>query len=128
MVVVPPDVPEQLCTVYGASDDIKGKVNIQVKEGRLLDHDGISLELIGRTEVIENPEVADWKNITNFVRVTRDVQAAGRLEPGSHAIEFDFSNVVKEHESYYGRYGLCEEERARVLFPGIFRHASAYGG
>ena len=35
----------------------------------------------------------------------------GRLEPGSHAIEFEFANLVKEHESYYGRYGEREKRK-----------------
>ena len=104
VVVAPPDNPEQLCTVYGSGDDIKGKISILVKEGRLLDHDGIQIELIGRTEILENPEVADWKNITNFVRLTRDAMPPGRLAAGVHEVEFSFENVVKEHESYYGRF------------------------
>jgi len=41
------------------------------------------------------------------------IYGPGRLEPGSHAIEFEFANLVKEHESYYGRYGERERERER---------------
>ena len=57
VVVAPPEQQEQLCTVYCGTDDIKGKITVTVKEGRVMDHDGISIELIGRTEILESPEV-----------------------------------------------------------------------
>mmetsp|Transcript_9940 Transcript_9940/g.15738 ORF Transcript_9940/g.15738 Transcript_9940/m.15738 type:complete len:356 (+) Transcript_9940:66-1133(+) len=106
VVVAPPEQQEQLCTVYGGTDDIKGKITVTVKEGRVMDHDGISIELIGRTEILESPEVTDYKNITNFVRLSRDVTPAGRFGAGSHELEFAFENVSKEHESYYGRFAI----------------------
>ena len=105
--VAPPDVHEQLCTVYSAADDVKGKITITVKEGRILDHDGISIELIGRTEINDNPEVPEYRNFTNFMRLSRDAQPSGRMEAGNHTVAFEFGNVVKEHESYYGRFGIC---------------------
>jgi vacuolar protein sorting-associated protein 26 len=104
VIVAPPDAKEQLCTVYGSTDDIKGKVIITVKEGRVMDHDGITIALIGRVEIQENPEIPDYKSITNFVRLVKDVTPAGRMEAGRHQIDFAFDNVVKEHESYYGRF------------------------
>ena len=38
VVVAPPESPTQLCTVYGARDDIKGKVTITVKEVCITQH------------------------------------------------------------------------------------------
>ena len=56
----------------------------------------------------------------------------GRLEPGSHAIEFEFANLVKEHESYYGRYGEREKEKNRKINKRqmsnvVNEHESCYG-
>ena len=71
-----------------------------------MEHDGISIVFIGRTEIVENPEVTDWKSVTSFLRLTRDVAAPGKLEAGKHTFEFAFENVSKEHESYYGRFAV----------------------
>ena len=106
VVVAPPDAPEQLCTVYGAGDDITGKITITVKEGRVMEHDGVSIELIGRTETLENPEVTDWKTTASFVRLSHAAMPAGKLQAGDHVLPFAFENVVKEHESYYGRWAV----------------------
>ncbi|EKX38574.1 vacuolar protein sorting 26B [Guillardia theta CCMP2712] len=95
---------ELTCPVMGESEEVAGNLLISVKEGRYLDHEGISLELIGRSEIIENPEF-DYIEKDQFLFLSRDVAPLGRLEPGEHKFDFNFGAVQKPYDSYYGHFG-----------------------
>jgi vacuolar protein sorting-associated protein 26 len=91
------------CSLFDSKDPVKGTVQIAIKADRIIEHNGVQVELLGFIEQIENPEFA-YLERSEFLHLSRDVAPAGRLTEGSHAWEFDFGAVEKEKETYHGTY------------------------
>jgi hypothetical protein len=89
---------QQICVFLG-TDPIKGTVTVTPQEGKKVDHDGITCEFLGRMEIEAERSTSD-----NFLSVVKELEPKGTLTV-SKTYNFDFSNVRKEIESYYGSNG-----------------------
>lgn len=83
--------------IFQSIEPIKGTVTVAPVEGeKKIDHDGITCEFIASMEINAERSV---KN--NFLSVIKEFEQKGCIT-SSKTYNFDFSNVRKEIESYYG--------------------------
>ncbi|KAI9910064.1 hypothetical protein PsorP6_010458 [Peronosclerospora sorghi] len=81
-----------------ADETIRGVLIVTVADGKTLEHAGLTLELVGRIEVPVDRSASD-----EFLTIRREVQASGDVIEGENRFAFEFADVAKPHESYYGR-------------------------
>lgn len=78
-------------------EHVSGKLIINLKSAKRLEHTGIKIELVGCIEHLQ-----DKKNVSKFIALTRDLEAPGILTNEITKLEFKFTNVEKQYESYLG--------------------------
>ncbi|KAJ3258754.1 hypothetical protein HK103_003348 [Boothiomyces macroporosus] len=84
------------CPLYFDGESVTGKVQVRLKDGRKLEHQGIKVEFIGQIQLFY-----DRGNHYEFLSQTQELCAPGDLRQSS-TFEFDFKNVEKQYESYHG--------------------------
>lgn len=84
------------CPLYFDGESVAGKVQVRLKDGRRLEHQGIKVEFIGQIQLFY-----DRGNHYEFLSQTQELCAPGDLRQSS-TFEFDFKNVEKQYESYHG--------------------------
>jgi len=72
------------------------KVEIKLTNGKKIEHQGIKVELIGDIEFFYNRT-----NHSQFLYLSAELAEAGELKYNSN-YPFEFKNVEKQYESYYG--------------------------
>lgn len=77
-------------------ETVSGNVIIKVKDGKKLEHQGIKIEFIGDIEFFYNRT-----NHSQFSYLSAELAEAGELKQ-SVTYPFEFKNVEKQYESYYG--------------------------
>jgi len=87
--------PEDL-PLFQSTEPVRGVAQVNVMEGKKIDHIGIKIELIGQIEMFY-----DRGNHYDFTSVVREIEPPGSLT-GNHEYPFEFSTVTKEFESYNG--------------------------
>eukprot|EP00003_Mantamonas_plastica_P032254 TRINITY_DN869_c2_g1_i3.p2 TRINITY_DN869_c2_g1~~TRINITY_DN869_c2_g1_i3.p2 ORF type:complete len:110 (+),score=37.68 TRINITY_DN869_c2_g1_i3:546-875(+) len=87
---------DQRMPLFQTGDAVKGKVHINIKNGKKVDHIGVRCELIGQIELFY-----DRGNHYEFLSLARELEQAGELT-SSKDYEFEFQNVEKQYESYNG--------------------------
>lgn len=78
-------------------ENITGKVIINIGKSKKYDHTGIKIELTGIIEHLQ-----DKKNVSRFINLTRDLEPPGSLNKEITTLDFAFTNVEKQYESYRG--------------------------
>jgi len=86
-----------LTYVFSSGEDITGTADIQLKPGKSLDHQGVTVEFIGRVVRHGNIETNH-----DFQNVTKDLAPAGKMMKGT---EFNWSFKAAElmYESFAGQ-------------------------
>jgi vacuolar protein sorting-associated protein 26 len=84
-------------SAYSDTDIIKGKIIIELNKNKNFEHMGIKVELVG---TIENYK--DKKQNSKFISLTKDLEPAGFLNNEITQLEFEFSGVEKQYETYRG--------------------------
>jgi vacuolar protein sorting-associated protein 26 len=94
--------------LYFDGETIGGKVNVRVREGKKLDHNGIKIEFVGRIgmrnlgEANHEGELSyDRGSHYDFTTMSQELAAPGELRQ-STTYDFEFRNVEKQFESYFG--------------------------
>lgn len=82
---------------YHDTEHVSGKVIINLKSAKKLEHNGIKVELVGCIEHLQ-----DKKNVSKFITLTRDLEPAGIITNEVTTLTFKFTNVEKQYESYIG--------------------------
>ncbi|KAI8901129.1 vacuolar protein sorting-associated protein 26-domain-containing protein [Globomyces pollinis-pini] len=82
--------------VYFDGESVTGKVQIRLKDGKRLEHQGIRIEFIGEIQLFH-----DRGNHHAFLSLAQDLAVTGELRSSS-TYDFDFKNVEKQFESYHG--------------------------
>jgi len=82
--------------LYFDGESVGGKVLIRVKDGKKVEHQGIKIEWVGHIELFY-----DRGNHYEFSSLSQELAAPGELRQ-SAAFEFEFKNVEKQYESYFG--------------------------
>ena len=84
--------------IFSGDEDIKGKIQINMKPGKKLEHQGIKVELIGRIEMLyERSQTCD------FVSLSRGLEPPGTITETT-SIPFAFNKVDKPYETYLGKF------------------------
>ena len=83
--------------LYTGTDPISGLVHVVVPKGKKLEHLGIRIELIGQIEF-----AYDRSNPQQVQQLIRELEYPGELNE-SKSYPFDFTNVDKPNETYYGK-------------------------
>lgn len=78
-------------------EHVSGKLIINLKSAKKLEHTGIKIELVGCIEHLQ-----DKKNVSKFITLTRDLEPAGVITNEITTLPFKFTNVEKQYESYIG--------------------------
>ncbi|KAJ3084476.1 vacuolar protein sorting-associated protein 26 [Rhizoclosmatium globosum] len=82
--------------LYFDGESVAGKVLVRPKDAKKLDHQGIKIEFVGSIELFN-----DRGAHTEFVSLSQELAAPGELR-SSGTFDFEFKNVEKQFESYYG--------------------------
>ncbi|KAL4174818.1 hypothetical protein KRP22_006747 [Phytophthora ramorum] len=84
--------------LFRDDQDIRGILSVKVDSGKRLEHTGLKLELLGLIEV-----PLDRSAGYEFTNSVRELQPSGSSIEGEETFTFEFTKVVKPHESYYGQ-------------------------
>ncbi|KAK3842018.1 MAG: putative PEP8-vacuolar protein sorting/targeting protein [Linnemannia gamsii] len=82
--------------LYFDGESVAGKIQIRVKDGKKLEHNGIKVEFVGNIELFY-----DRGNHYEFSSLQQDLAVPGELR-ASTTLDFEFKNVEKMYESYHG--------------------------
>ncbi|KAG0197609.1 Vacuolar protein sorting-associated protein 26B, partial [Mortierella sp. GBA30] len=82
--------------LYFDGETVAGKINIRIKDGKKLEHNGIKVEFVGNIELFY-----DRGNHYEFSSLQQDLAVPGELRT-STTLDFEFKNVEKLYESYHG--------------------------
>lgn len=82
--------------VFLDGETVSGKVNISLRDGKKLEHNGIKVEFIGSIELFY-----DKGKSHEFLTLSQELAAPGELRQNA-AFEFEFKNVEKQYECYNG--------------------------
>ncbi|KAI9340893.1 vacuolar protein sorting-associated protein 26-domain-containing protein [Obelidium mucronatum] len=82
--------------LYFDGEGVGGKVLVRVRDAKKLDHQGIKIEFVGCIELF-----SDKGAHTEFVSLSQELAAPGELRTQA-TYDFEFKNVEKQFESYYG--------------------------
>ncbi|TRZ20719.1 hypothetical protein HGM15179_006383 [Zosterops borbonicus] len=77
-------------------ESVSGKVNVSLKHGKRLEHQGIRIEFVGQIELFN-----DKSNTHEFVNLVKELALPGELTQGRN-YDFEFMQVEKPYESYIG--------------------------
>ena len=80
-----------------STEDVIGKVTINLDGSKTFDHKGIKLELMG---IIQTTK--DQKEIMKFISLTNELSSVGTLIQEITTFPFQFTNVQKQYETYRG--------------------------
>ena len=70
---------------------------VNLNKAKKLEHSGIKVELYG---TIEHHQ--DKKNVSRFISLLRDLEPPGTLNNEVTTLNFKFTNVEKQYETYMG--------------------------
>ncbi|KAJ3394801.1 Vacuolar protein sorting-associated protein 26B [Lobulomyces angularis] len=87
---------KQKFPLYFDGEAVSGKVMVRVKDGKKLEHQGIKIEFVGHIELFY-----DRGNHYEFASLTQELAAPGELRQNA-TYDFEFKNVEKQYESYFG--------------------------
>ncbi|KAF9981866.1 Vacuolar protein sorting-associated protein 26, partial [Modicella reniformis] len=82
--------------LYFDTESVSGKIQIRVKDGKKLEHNGIKVEFVGNIELFY-----DRGNHYEFSALQQDLAIPGELRANT-TYDFEFKNVQKLYESYHG--------------------------
>ncbi|KAJ1556337.1 Vacuolar protein sorting-associated protein 26B [Cladochytrium tenue] len=82
--------------LYFDGESVSGKVVVRVKDGKKLEHQGIKVEFIGHIELFY-----DRGNHYEFSSLSQELAAPGELRQSGN-YDFEFRNIEKQYESYFG--------------------------
>ncbi|KAI9102470.1 vacuolar protein sorting-associated protein 26-domain-containing protein [Phlyctochytrium arcticum] len=82
--------------LYFDGETVSGKVQIRVRDGKKEQHQGIKVEWVGHIELFY-----DRGNHYEFSSLSQELAAPGELR-SSITYDFEFKNVEKLYESYFG--------------------------
>ncbi|KAI9330276.1 vacuolar protein sorting-associated protein 26-domain-containing protein [Zopfochytrium polystomum] len=82
--------------LYFDGESVGGKVLVRVRDGKKLEHQGVKVELVGHIELFY-----DRGNHYEFTSLSQELAAPGELRQ-SGTYDFEFKNVEKQFESYFG--------------------------
>ncbi|KAI1319281.1 Vacuolar protein sorting-associated protein 26B [Mortierella claussenii] len=83
-------------SVAGKVSSSAKRIQIRVKDGKKLEHNGIKVEFVGNIELFY-----DRGNHYEFSSLQQDLAVPGELR-SSTTFDFEFKNVEKMYESYHG--------------------------
>ncbi|KAG2220671.1 hypothetical protein INT45_008214 [Circinella minor] len=82
--------------VYLDGETVSGKVNIRLRGGKKLEHNGIKVEFVGSIELFY-----DRGRPHEFLTLSQELAAPGELRQ-SESLDFEFKRVEKQYECYHG--------------------------
>ncbi|CAO3569190.1 unnamed protein product [Mortierella alpina] len=82
--------------LYFDGETVAGKINIRVRDGKRVEHNGIKVEFVGSIELF----YARGHNY-EFRTMQQELAMPGELRNNT-TFDFDFKNVEKQYESYHG--------------------------
>ncbi|KAF9165031.1 Vacuolar protein sorting-associated protein 26B [Actinomortierella ambigua] len=82
--------------LYFDGETVAGQIQIRVKDGKKLEHNGIKVEFVGNIELFY-----DRGNHYEFSALQHDLAIPGELRANT-TYDFEFKNVQKAYESYHG--------------------------
>ncbi|KAL1934728.1 hypothetical protein VTP01DRAFT_6910 [Rhizomucor pusillus] len=82
--------------VYLDGETVSGKVNIRLRNGKKLEHNGIKVEFVGAIELFY-----DRGRPHEFLALSQELAAPGELRQNA-SFDFEFKRVEKQYECYHG--------------------------
>ncbi|CAO3686356.1 unnamed protein product [Rhizopus microsporus] len=82
--------------LYLDGETVSGKININLRNGKKIEHNGIKVEFVGCIELYY-----DKGKSHEFLTLSQELAAPGELRQNA-AFDFEFKNVEKQYECYNG--------------------------
>ncbi|CEG82361.1 Putative Vacuolar protein sorting-associated protein 26B [Rhizopus microsporus] len=82
--------------LYLDGETVSGKININLRDGKKIEHNGIKVEFVGCIELYY-----DKGKSHEFLTLSQELAAPGELRQNA-AFDFEFKNVEKQYECYNG--------------------------
>ncbi|KAI9317620.1 vacuolar protein sorting-associated protein 26-domain-containing protein [Dichotomocladium elegans] len=82
--------------VYLDGESVSGKVNIRLRGGKRLEHNGIKVEFVGSIELFH-----DRGKPHEFLTLSQELAAPGEMRQNT-SFDFEFKRVEKQYECYHG--------------------------
>ncbi|GAB5592194.1 Vacuolar protein sorting-associated protein 26 [Umbelopsis nana] len=82
--------------LYLDGESVKGKVTIRPRDGKKVEHNGIKIEFVGSIDLTQG-----GSKTTEFLALSQELAAPGDMRQAT-SFEFEFKNVEKQYECYYG--------------------------
>ena len=98
-----PNGKELPMPIYHVEDDVTGRLVINLKKGKKLEHQGIKVELIGRIGKFYAEINYERVQTSDFLNLSRELEPAGIISD-SVSIPFAFTRVEKQFETFIGRF------------------------
>lgn len=84
--------------MFTGNEDVSGRLSINLKKGKKIQHQGIKVELLGCIDInYEKNQTSD------FISLSRELEPPGTITDNS-VIPFAFNKVDKQYETYQGRF------------------------
>ena len=80
-----------------SSENVTGKVIINLNSSKTFEHKGIKLELLGSIQTAK-----DQKDIMRFISLSKELSSPNTLNRDKTTFPFAFNNAPKQHETYRG--------------------------
>ncbi|CDH53640.1 vacuolar protein sorting-associated protein 26 [Lichtheimia corymbifera JMRC:FSU:9682] len=88
--------PRERLPLYFDREPVRGKVLVRVGHGKRLEHNGIRVECVGAIVVLN-----DSSQSKEFQCLSQELAAPGEIRQNT-TMDFEFRNVEKQYECYYG--------------------------
>ncbi|CEP18776.1 hypothetical protein [Parasitella parasitica] len=93
--------------IFVDGEAVSGKIIVKLRDGKRLDHNGIKVSFIGNL-------FHERSKSYPFLSLSQDLASTGELTQQKTTFDFEFKNVEKQYECFYGvnvrvRYYICLE-------------------
>ncbi|KAL7320613.1 Vacuolar protein sorting-associated protein 26, variant 2 [Mucor circinelloides] len=83
--------------IYADGETVSGKVIVKLRDGKRIDHQGIRVNFIGSIDLFH-----ERTKSYPFLSLSQDLASSGELDQQKTEFDFEFKNVEKQYECFYG--------------------------
>ncbi|CAO3650031.1 unnamed protein product [Mucor fragilis] len=83
--------------IYADGETVSGKIIVKLRDGKRIDHQGIRVKFIGSIDLFH-----ERTKSYPFLSLSQDLASSGELNQQKTEFDFEFNNVEKQFECFYG--------------------------
>ncbi|GAN08416.1 vacuolar protein sorting-associated protein 26 [Mucor ambiguus] len=83
--------------IYADGETVSGKIIVKLRDGKRIDHQGVRVNFIGSIDLFH-----ERTKSYPFLNLSQDLASSGELHQQKTEFDFEFKNVEKQYECFYG--------------------------